>query len=130
MRFVINRSDALGDLLLTLPMAGKIKRIHPDAKIAFVVSERCRDLIGDHPWVDEIWPLEREEGFCRSFQTLWKRFRDYSPSVYLHVGGSLMPNICAFFFAHQVPGRLALQMVEFFLSQQGRAPIPHSPGSS
>ena len=114
MRFVINRSDALGDLLLTLPMAGKIKRDCPDARIAFVVSERCRDLLRGHPWVDEIWPLTAG-GMWR----LWKRFRDFSPSVYLHVGGSVVPNICAWFLRTKVRGGLLSKWWSFLLLNKG-----------
>ena len=114
MRFVINRSDALGDLLLTLPMAGKIKESYPDARVAFVVSEKCRDLLGEHPWVDEIWPIERGGGW-----RLWKRFRDFSPSVYLHVGGSVIPNICACFLRIKVRGGLLSKWWSFLFLNKG-----------
>ena len=116
---MINRSDAIGDLLLTLPMAGKIKREHIDAKIAFVVSERCQELLKGHPWVDEIWSLEGGWGFCRTIQFLWKRFRDFSPSVYLHVGGSVAPNICAWFLRTRVRGGLLSKWWSFLFLNKG-----------
>ena len=115
MKFVINRSDALGDLLLTLPMAGKIKRDCPDAKIAFIVSERCLDLLYGHPWVDEIWPLPRRWGFL----SIWKRFRQFSPSVYLHAGGSFVPNLCAWSLRIKERGGLLSKWWSFLLLNKG-----------
>ena len=113
MRFVINRSDALGDLLLTLPLAGKIKKCYPDAKIAFVVSKKCRELLYEHPWVDEIWPIDG------NFRSLWKRFRDFSPSVYLHLGGSVVPNFCAYFLRIKTRGGLLSKWWSFFFLNKG-----------
>ena len=116
MKVVINRSDALGDLLLTLPVAGKIKSAHPDAKIAFIISEKCRGLLENHPWVDEIWSLERE---IPSFRRLFQRLRGFSPSVYLHVGGRVMPSLCAWLLRIRVRGGLLSKWWSFFFLNQG-----------
>ena len=38
-KIIINRSDAIGDLVLTLPMAVWIKRHFPHAKVGFIVRK-------------------------------------------------------------------------------------------
>ena len=116
MRVVINRSDAMGDLLLTLPVAGKIKSTYPEAKIAFIISEKCRDLLEDHPWVDEIWSFE---GDVFSFRRLCQYFRGFSPSVYLHVGGRVTPSLCAWLLSIQVRGGLLSKWWSFFFLNKG-----------
>ena len=44
MKILINRSDAIGDTLLTIPIAEYLKKYHKDAQIVFVISKKCEDL--------------------------------------------------------------------------------------
>ena len=55
MRFLINRSDAIGDLVLTLPIVRKIKSHFPDCHITLIVSEKCVGLIKLIDGIDDYW---------------------------------------------------------------------------
>lgn len=92
MRVVINRTDAIGDTLLTLPMAKFIKEKHPDSKIAFIVSPKCQDLFKDHPFVDECWVLQHSDSFFKKMSFLSQKFKAFKADTYFHVGGSHLPS--------------------------------------
>lgn len=51
--FIINRTDSIGDVILTLPLAGIIKNKFPQAKITFLGQEYTRAVIEACPFVDE-----------------------------------------------------------------------------
>ncbi|MCX6249191.1 MAG: glycosyltransferase family 9 protein [Bacteroidetes bacterium] len=50
---IISRTDNLGDVILTLPMAGVIKSYFPDCKITFIGKSYTRPIIGMCRFVDE-----------------------------------------------------------------------------
>lgn len=52
--YCIFRTDAIGDLLLTLPMAETLKRHNPHGNVTMVVREYVADLVRLCPFVDEI----------------------------------------------------------------------------
>ena len=52
--YCIFRTDAIGDVLLTLPMAETLKRHNPRGKVTMVVREYVADLVRLCPFVDEI----------------------------------------------------------------------------
>ena len=54
MRIVVLRTDRLGELLLTLPLAQALRQAHPDAHITFVVQERYAELVRLAPGVDRV----------------------------------------------------------------------------
>ena len=53
-RFLIVRLSALGDVVLTLPVASALREHFPQAKIAWIVEERNAPILAGHPAVDEI----------------------------------------------------------------------------
>lgn len=53
MRFLISRVDAIGDVVLTLPMAAILKQHFPNAKILFLAREYVRVIVESCPDVDE-----------------------------------------------------------------------------
>lgn len=92
---VINRTDAIGDTLLTLPMAKFIKEKFPNSKVAFIISSKCEDLFKDHPYVDEYWILDHKQNFFRKQSFLNNKFSEFKPDTYFHVGGSHIPSFIA-----------------------------------
>ncbi|MES2762563.1 MAG: glycosyltransferase family 9 protein [Bacteroidota bacterium] len=50
---IISRTDSIGDVVLTLPMAGIIKQHLPDSKIIFLGRNYTKDVIGLSKHVDE-----------------------------------------------------------------------------
>jgi ADP-heptose:LPS heptosyltransferase len=52
--YCIFRTDRIGDLILTLPMAEALRQHDSDARVTFVVQEYTRSLAGLSPFVDDI----------------------------------------------------------------------------
>jgi heptosyltransferase-3 len=52
-RIIISRTDSIGDVILTLPLAGILKSFFPDLHIAFLGSSYTKDIINCSDYVDE-----------------------------------------------------------------------------
>ena len=50
---IISRTDSIGDVVLTLPMAGIIKQFIPQSKIVFFGRNYTKDVINLSEHVDE-----------------------------------------------------------------------------
>ena len=50
---IISRTDSLGDVVLTLPMAGAIKRQNPDTRIIFLGSTYSKSIAETSEFIDE-----------------------------------------------------------------------------
>jgi len=51
---LIVRTDRIGDVILTLPLAGIIKKVYPDSRITFLVREYTKNIVSNHPFIDEV----------------------------------------------------------------------------
>ncbi|MDR1043555.1 MAG: glycosyltransferase family 9 protein [Candidatus Adiutrix sp.] len=67
----------IGDFLMTLPALGFIKQ-HSDHKTGLVLSPKIAELARGHPWVDEIFVLDRRRGL----PALWNLARSLRPLTY------------------------------------------------
>lgn len=94
--FLINRSDAIGDTILTTSMAKLIKAHMPEAKVYFIVSQRVGALLKDHPHIDGYKVYHREKKFFYKMREIFRIFREIKPTHYLFVGGGFFPNFMAF----------------------------------
>jgi ADP-heptose:LPS heptosyltransferase len=54
MKFLIVRTDKLGDSLLTLPVAAKLKERYPDSRVYFLASSYTSPIIAKSIFVDEV----------------------------------------------------------------------------
>jgi ADP-heptose:LPS heptosyltransferase len=54
-KIVISRTDSIGDVCLTLPMAGILKEKFPECKIVFLGNTYTKPIINCCTSVDEIW---------------------------------------------------------------------------
>lgn len=59
---LIVRTDRIGDVVLTLPLAGIIKKHYPDCRITFLVREYTRSLVENHPYIDNVLILREADG--------------------------------------------------------------------
>ncbi|MFH1194199.1 MAG: glycosyltransferase family 9 protein [bacterium] len=59
---LIVRTDRIGDVILTIPLAEIIKKFYPQSKITFFIREYTKDLFYDHPFVDKIILLKQRNG--------------------------------------------------------------------
>ena len=52
-KIVISRTDSIGDVILTLPMAGKLKEMIPGCTIVFLGRDYTQDIVSLSAFVDE-----------------------------------------------------------------------------
>ncbi len=82
---LIVRTDRIGDVVLSLPLAGMIKDRFPECKITFLVRNYTKDIVAGHPFIDEIIILEEKNGRTKFFQNVENislKNYDYSIVVY------------------------------------------------
>lgn len=92
MRVLINRSDAIGDSILTSPMAKVIKEKFPDAKVTFIISAKSADIFKSHPYVDDYKIYHRNAPFYLKIREMIRIFREVKPTHYFYAGGGYLPN--------------------------------------
>jgi len=56
------RTDRIGDVVLSLPMAEIIKRHFPNSKVSFLLRNYTKALADNNPFIDEILILHEENG--------------------------------------------------------------------
>ena len=67
---LVVRTDRIGDLVLTLPLAGLIKQHYPKSKVSFLVRDYSKDIIRNHPFIDEVIVLKEVDGKTSFFDNL------------------------------------------------------------
>jgi len=55
---LIVRTDRIGDVVLSLPLAAIIKKYYPDCKVTFLLREYTKSLAEGNPYIDEILLLK------------------------------------------------------------------------
>ncbi len=60
----IRQHNQLGDMVLTLPALRAMRRAYPRARIVFVTSPLCQELLTDHPDIDKLIVFHK--------QALWR----------------------------------------------------------
>ena len=69
-KILIVRTDRIGDVVLTLPLAEIIKRHIPEAEITFLLREYTAPLAEGNPFVKEVITLPGDEKNFRFFEAL------------------------------------------------------------
>jgi lipopolysaccharide heptosyltransferase II len=59
---LIVRTDRIGDVVLSLPLAEIVKKHFPSCKISFLLREYTKALINKHPFVDDVLLLKEQDG--------------------------------------------------------------------
>ncbi len=57
---LVVRLSALGDVLFALPALRRLREALPEARLTFLVEDRCADILEGHPDVDEIVVFRRK----------------------------------------------------------------------
>ncbi len=118
MRILINRTDAIGDTILTLPMAAMVKRAYPKAEIAFMVSASSADLFEHHSYVSQCYVVKRENFFSTLGQ-FFEILKDFKPDHYIYVGGSHIGSFAAFVKRVKFRGGLLSRLPSFLFLNKG-----------
>lgn len=82
---LIVRTDRIGDVVLSLPLAGLVKKHFPECKVTFLVREYTKTLVEEHPYIDEVIILKEENGkvfISENINKLKKKHFDVSIVVY------------------------------------------------
>jgi ADP-heptose:LPS heptosyltransferase len=95
---LINRTDAIGDTLLTTSLARAIKKYHSDYKVILLVSDRSGALIELCDGVDEVFVLKLSSSFFTKLALFKEIISKYNVDYYFHLGGSFLPTFFSFLF--------------------------------
>ncbi|MCU7491997.1 MAG: glycosyltransferase family 9 protein [Ignavibacteria bacterium] len=73
---LIVRTDRIGDLVLTLPLAGIVKKHFPRAKVSFLVREYTKDIAASNSKTDRVIVLKENKGKASLWENV-KLLRQY-----------------------------------------------------
>ncbi len=59
---LIVRTDRIGDVILSLPLAGIVKKHFPECKVTFLVRNYTKELVVNHPYIDNVLTLAEANG--------------------------------------------------------------------
>lgn len=76
--FLVSRTDAIGDVVLTLPVAGRLKQLFPGCRVVFIGRAYTAPVAAACPWVDEVLdfdalqklPVPAQVGALRAYGAL------------------------------------------------------------
>jgi len=66
------RTDRIGDVILSLPLAETIKKQFPECKVTFLVKSYTLDLVKNHPFVDDVLILDETDNVPKIFSNVQK----------------------------------------------------------
>jgi lipopolysaccharide heptosyltransferase II len=79
-RLLLIQPSRIGDIVFSLPTLNALRKTFPEAHIAWLVDERCRDLVEGHPDLDEtiVVPFKAMEQALkkRQWPWVWRTFSD------------------------------------------------------
>ncbi len=119
MNVLINRTDAIGDLILTLPMIVLLKKEMPEANITLVVAERTMPVVVNNPFIDNIWVIPQGLSFFQELIFLVKKFRQHSFESYFFIGGKQWISALAFFFRVKIRGGILSRPLSYLFLNKG-----------
>lgn len=116
---LINRTDAIGDTVLTLPMAERLKQVFPECKIVFLTSVRAQDLFINHPYVDAIEIFDPKASFYSQVRHIVGVFKRHTPDAFFHVGGTTLTAVVAWLMKVPFRGGIKSRWPTFLALREG-----------
>lgn len=121
MKIVINRTDAIGDCLLTTPLARLLKHQLKDCHITFLVSPRSGELINLCEGVDQVLIYDPKWSFFKRLSFLKTVFKENQWDCFFHLGGALLPIFVSWLVGVKTRGGLQSKWATFlFLNKAMR----------
>jgi len=80
---MISRTDSIGDVVLTLPLAGALKETYPDCEIIFLGRDYTRDVVALSSFVDEFVSWDAVDGLSDEETADW--LKDLNIDTIIHV---------------------------------------------
>jgi heptosyltransferase-3 len=78
---IISRTDRIGDVVLTLPMAGLIKKFYPQSKVIFLGKTYTQPVVALSKYVDEFINWDELQKLPNAVEVL----KSYKADVFIHV---------------------------------------------
>lgn len=78
---IISRTDSIGDVVLTLPMAGVIKKFYPNSKIIFLGKTYTKPVVELSKYVDDFINWDELQKMPNALKVLKK----YNADIFIHV---------------------------------------------
>lgn len=119
MKVLINRTDAIGDCLLSTPLGRLLKDKEADTAVHFLVSPRSGELINLCEGVDKVfiydpnWPLFKRLSFLRNL------FKEEKYDSFFHLGGKFLPIFMAWLASVSFRGGLKSKWFTFLFLNKG-----------
>ena len=81
--FLVSRTDAIGDLVLTLPVCGRLKQLFPGCRVVLIGRTYTAPVAAACPWVDNFLNLDElvKQPEAAQIETL----RAYAAAAIIHV---------------------------------------------
>lgn len=119
MKILINRTDAIGDTVLTLPMAQMIKKHHPDAEIHFIISQKSSALFDGIKTIDHVHIYPHHLNFFKRLSFVRTLLKNERYTHYFFVGGKHLLSMGA--LASRIPfrGGLISRLASYFYLNRG-----------
>jgi ADP-heptose:LPS heptosyltransferase len=118
MRIVIARTDAIGDTLLTAPLAEAIKFKYPQAEILFIVSSKGLPVVENNPFIDQIHLYDPRTKWA-SFRALYDKLKSFHADYFFYVGGDHMCSFAAFLARIPCRGGILSRWPSFLFLNRG-----------
>jgi heptosyltransferase-3 len=84
--FLVSRTDAIGDVVLTLPVAGWLKQRYPGCRVVLIGRAYTAAVAAACPWVDEFLEFDKMAELGKlPVEPLLAQLRSYSAAAIIHV---------------------------------------------
>jgi heptosyltransferase-3 len=81
--FLVSRTDAIGDVVLTLPVCGRLKQLFPGCRVVLIGRTYTAPVAAACPWVDDFLNLDELLKLAESAQIT--TLREYAAAAIIHV---------------------------------------------
>lgn len=75
-KILIVQPSRLGDVVFTLPALSALRSRYPHAEIAWIVDERCAEILQDNPYIDNLIVFDRKNINFKTLKNLKKRLKE------------------------------------------------------
>jgi ADP-heptose:LPS heptosyltransferase len=119
MKILISRTDAIGDMLLTMPMAKMLKERFPESQIVVLASPRSTPLLVRHPYIDDYWTYDPALSLAKRLFLIARKLHQFRPDHYFFVGGTHWPSLLAWLWRVPFRGGLKSRWASFLYLNKG-----------
>lgn len=85
-KILIVQPSRIGDIVFSLPVLAALRKKYPEAKISWIVDERCAEILEGNPYLENIFIWDRRNRSAKYYKELKKSLRGekFDLSIDLH----------------------------------------------